>query len=103
MNKSSGMDMKNMDMMKDMSNQCQMMSENFSDLGDHFQEMMKIDDINELKVAMQKHHGMMQQMHNSMNEHGKMCQNMVTMMNDSDMSGHSNVQDGVVDHTVHNH
>jgi len=74
-------------MMGDMSKHCSMMSSDFEKLQSHFDKMMKMDDMKALKVEMQKHHDMMTQMHESMNEQRSMCQNMMSMMHSGDMHG----------------
>jgi regulator of replication initiation timing len=77
--------MGNMDMMKNMSGQCQMMSDDFSNLESHFEKMMKENDITVLKAEMQKHYAMMQSMHKQMAKHGDMCKSMMSNMGSGDM------------------
>jgi hypothetical protein len=74
-------------LVSDMSQYCQMMSNDFDKLQSHFDKMMKIDDMKSLKAEMQKHHDMMVQMHQSMNREGNMVQNMMSMMHSGHMQG----------------
>lgn len=69
-----------MSMMKDMSNRCWMMSDNFDSLMTHFDRMMQIDDLAELKSEMQRHRDMMGAMHGDISEQRNMCEEMMSMM-----------------------
>ncbi len=73
--------------MKNMSKRCQMMSDSFGELEEHFDTMMKMDNIAKLKREMQKHHEMMSSMQNQMSEHQGMCQKMMSMMGSGGMHG----------------
>lgn len=59
-----------------MTQHCQMMSKDFDELESHFEKMMQIDDVDELKAEMQRHHEMMRGMHGNMMERQQMCQRM---------------------------
>jgi len=79
--------MGNMDMMKNMSGQCQMMSQDFSNWETHFKTMMQMDDITMLKVEMKKHYEMMQSMQEQMSKHDDKCQSMMGKMKSGGMQG----------------
>jgi hypothetical protein len=76
-----------MGMMHNMSNQCKMMSSEFNNLEEHFNKMMKMDDMNALKAEMKKHQKMMQSMHQGMNTQENMCQNVMSMMHSGNEQG----------------
>lgn len=95
-------DAKNMDMMKNMSNQCQLISDKFKNLKYHFQKMMQINDKSELKIEMQKQYEMMGQIQSEILEHAKICQHMMAMMTESDMS-QSRPEENNPDHAAHKH
>jgi hypothetical protein len=70
-----------------MSQSWRTMSGDFSKLESHFQQMMKIQDMKELKAEMQKHYNMMQSMHSFMSNQEGMYQNMTSMMSSTHSPG----------------
>jgi len=74
-------------MMGNMSNSCNMMSNDFSRLKSHFEEMMQIKDMKTLKAEMQKHHDMLNRMYDNMSKQHSMFLNMMSMMNSAGMNG----------------
>lgn len=74
-------------MMGDMSQHHKMMSGDFQNLETHFNKMMQIQDMSELKAEMKKHQEMMQNMHESADQQWAMCQNMMSMMHTAGMQG----------------
>ena len=68
-----------------MSEHCQMMSSEMGELEEHFNKMMKMDNMKALKKEMAKHHEMMSSMHEKMSEHQKTCKHMMSMMQSRDI------------------
>ena len=63
-----------------MSNHWNMMSGDYSKLDSQFQNMMKMNDMSQLKAEMQKYHQNMMQMRQEMMQQHNMCQMMSNMM-----------------------
>lgn len=76
-----------MDKMKNMSSNCQMISKSFNSLESHFQIMMTMENMTELKMEMQKHYGLMSAMQKKLSEHQGMCGEMASMMELDGMHG----------------
>jgi hypothetical protein len=74
-----------MGMMHNMSGHCQMMSEEFNKLQEHFDMMMNMNDMSKLRVEMKKHQEMMSSMHQKMSEQTGICQKMMSMMHSEGM------------------
>lgn len=70
-----------------MSPYCTMLSSDFDKLEAHFNRMMQIKDSDKLRVEMQKHHDMMTEMHNVINQRQGMYRNMMSAMHSGGMSG----------------
>ncbi len=69
--------MSQMDMMAKMSGHYDMMFGDFGKLHEHFNAMVQMDDMTQLKEEMKKHQKMMEAMHVKMTEHQKMCKKMM--------------------------
>jgi len=74
-------------MMSNMSSHWKMMSDSFGKLEDHFNSMMKMDNMAALKKEMQKHHDMMSSMQRQMMDSRQVCSEMMSMMDSGDMHG----------------
>ncbi len=82
-----GKDSKMTCMMGNMSKECQMMSDSFGDLQKHFDSMMNMDNMSDLKTEMQKHQQMMSSISDKMSEHRGMCKDMMSKMGSGGMEG----------------
>lgn len=69
------------DILQQMANHYQIITLQFGNLEDHFQQMMQIDNMSKLKVEMEKHNDLLDQMHDKMLRHRNLCQNMILMEN----------------------
>jgi len=74
-------------MMNNMSSHWKMMSDSFGKLEDHFNSMMKMDNMAQLKKEMQKHHDMMSSMQQQMTDSRQVCSQMMSMMGSGNMQG----------------
>jgi mevalonate kinase len=66
-----------MEMMAKMSSHYDAMLSDYGKLHEHFNQMMQMADMTQLKEEMKKHQKMMEAMHVKMTEHQKMCKKMV--------------------------
>lgn len=80
------------EMTDDMAAQCQQVVDEFTELQDHFEMMMKLTDVEDLAPAMVKHREMMTQFASDLAEHQDACRQMAGVMDDksSSDSDHSN-------------
>ena len=70
-----------------MSQYCDTVSEDFDKLQAHFDKMMEIQNMNDLRVEMQRHYDMLQKMQEDMNRQRTMYHNMMTTMYPDQMHG----------------
>jgi hypothetical protein len=86
--------------MQNMSAQHMMMSQSFGKLEDHFNSMMKINNMAELKKEMQKHHDMMASMRDQMSQNWQTCSQMMSMMGSGGMQGNMMNSGGMQGHMM---